>query len=297
MALRAEIRGHLDDWRRQIEEHLGHCVPSEKTPPQKLHEAMRYAIFPGGKRLRPVLTLAAATAVGGQIEPALPGACAVELIHTYSLVHDDLPAMDDDDLRRGRPTLHKAFGEALAILAGDALLTCAFDTLVSPSTGDPGRRLQAATALARAAGSSGMVGGQVDDLNTAGQQHDRTHVESIHRRKTAALLGACTSIGALLGGGSEGQVALLERFGEQLGLAFQIVDDLLDLDGTESIVGKSLRKDKPAGKLTYPGVYGREASRRKALHLAEGAKREISCLGTDGEILRSIADDVVERSF
>ena len=296
MAVRTEIRGRLDDWRGQIEERLKHCLPSEKTPPQKLHEAMFYAVFPGGKRLRPVLTLAAATAVGGQIEPALPGACAVELIHTYSLVHDDLPAMDDDDLRRGRPTLHKAFGEALAILAGDALLTCAFDILVSSSEGDPGRRLQAASALARAAGSSGMVGGQVDDLDTTRQQQDRTHVESIHRRKTAALMGACTRIGALLGGGSDDQVALLQRFGQQLGLAFQIVDDLLDLEGAESIVGKSLRKDERAGKLTYPGVFGTESSRRKTLDLAKGAKREIGCLGEDGDILRSIADDVVERS-
>lgn len=296
MAVRTEIRGRLDGWRRQIEERLEHCLPSEKTPPQKLHQAMRYAVFPGGKRLRPILTLAAATAVGGPIEAALPGACAVELIHTYSLVHDDLPAMDDDHLRRGRPTLHRVFGEALAILAGDALLTCAFDILVSSSEGDPGRRLQAVTALARAAGSSGMVGGQVDDLSTGGQQHDRAHVESIHRRKTAALMGACTRIGALLGGGSDDQVALLEHFGEQLGLAFQIVDDLLDLEGAESIVGKSLRKDEPAGKLTYPGVYGAEPSRRKALDLSEGAKQEIGCLGADGEILRSIADDVVERS-
>jgi geranylgeranyl diphosphate synthase type II len=296
MGVPTEIRGRLEDWRRQIEDALDRCLPPTAIPPQNLHEAMRYAVFPGGKRLRPVLTLAAADAIGGNAHDALPGACAVELIHNYSLVHDDLPAMDDDDLRRGRPTLHRVFGEALAILAGDALLTCAFDTLVSASGGDPNQRLQAAATLARAAGAAGMVGGQVDDLQATGRVLERSHVESIHHRKTAALMGACARIGALLGGGGSNQVDLLDRFGERLGLAFQIIDDLLDLEGSEPVVGKTLRKDERAGKLTFPSVWGVEASRSRASELVQEAKSEIETLGARASILRSIADSVVERS-
>jgi len=296
MGVPTEIRGRLEDWRHQIEDALDRCLPRPTSPPQNLHTAMRYAVFPGGKRLRPVLTLAAADAVGGSVCDALPGACAVELVHNYSLVHDDLPAMDDDDLRRGRPTLHRVYGEALAILAGDALLTCAFDTLLSAPGGEPNRRLQAAATLTRAAGPQGMVGGQVDDLQAAGRELDSSHVESIHHRKTAALMGACTRIGALLGGGGSDPVDTLTRFGEHLGLAFQIIDDLLDLEGNEAVVGKTLRKDQRSGKLTFPSVLGVEASRRRAFDLVREAKSEIDVLGPQASVLRSIADSVVERS-
>jgi geranylgeranyl diphosphate synthase type II len=256
---------------------------------------MRYALFPGGKRLRPLLVLAAAECAGGSVEEALPGACAVELVHAYSLIHDDLPALDNDDLRRGRPTVHRAFDEALAILAGDALLTRAFEILASAGPA-PERGLAAVRVLAEAAGTAGMIGGQVDDLEASGQAPDATRVESIHRRKTAALMGASARIGALLAGASADPVDELGRFGEQLGLAFQIVDDLLDREGVASEVGKAVRKDARAGKLTFPAVWGVEESRRRARQVADAAMAGLAGWGERARALQQIAGRVVERS-
>ncbi|MEE9217471.1 MAG: farnesyl diphosphate synthase [Acidobacteriota bacterium] len=296
MPASSEIDERLDTWRLQINESLDRWLPDETEAPPKLHRAMRYAVFPGGKRLRPVLVLASAELVGARNEVALPGACAVELVHTYSLVHDDLPALDNDEFRRGRPTLHRAFGEALAILAGDALLTCAVDILTTAPHQEHERRLRALAVLVQAAGTGGMIGGQVDDLEASGTPSDPSHVESIHRRKTAALMGASTRIGALLGGGSEDEIRALGRFGDSLGLAFQIVDDLLDLEGDEAEVGKALRKDRCAGKLTFPVVWGAKSSRQKAHALVQEAKQSIEAWGTDARILRDIADRVLHRN-
>lgn len=295
MTARVDPEAALAAWKRQVEEGLERALPSASEPPRRLHAAMRYAVFPGGKRLRPLLVLACAECVGGRPEDALPGACAVELVHAFSLVHDDLPALDNDDLRRGRPTLHRAFDEALAILAGDALLARAF-ALLAEGGGDPGGRLRAIAALTAAAGTAGMIGGQVDDLEASGQPPDARRVESIHRRKTAALMDACARIGALLGGGSDDEVERLGRFGERLGLAFQIVDDLLDREGSEREVGKALRKDAGAGKLTYPAVWGVEASREIARDLGEEAKAGLSAWGERARVLSQIADHVVQRT-
>jgi geranylgeranyl diphosphate synthase type II len=284
----------LAAWRPRIEAALERCLPEEERPPRRLHAAMRYAVFSGGKRLRPLLALAAASCAGGDVEAALPGACAVELIHTYSLVHDDLPALDNDELRRGRPTLHRVYGEALAILAGDALLTLAFETLAGGG-GEPARRLEAQISLARAVGASGMIGGQVDDLDPAGPGEPAERVESIHRRKTAALMGASARIGALLGGGAESDARVLSEVGERLGLAFQIVDDLLDETGSAAAVGKAVGKDQRSGKLTYPAVWGVEVSRRRAHEIAEEARRLLRPYGERAAALRAIAAHVVER--
>ena len=295
MAPVTDTESRLTAWRQRVEDSLDACLPSEGTPPGRLHAAMRYALFPGGKRLRPLLVLAAAECAGGQVEPALPGACAVELVHAYSLIHDDLPALDNDDLRRGRPTVHRAFNEALAILAGDALLTRAFEVLVSAGSA-PERRLAAVQTLAGAVGTAGMIGGQVDDLEAAGQSPDGARVESIHLRKTAALMGASARIGALLAGAPPGQADDLGRFGEQLGFAFQIVDDLLDREGSASEVGKAVGKDARAGKLTYPSVWGVEESRRRARQVTDAAVAGLARWGERACVLRQFADRVVERS-
>jgi geranylgeranyl diphosphate synthase type II len=284
----------LTPWRPRIEAALERCLPGEQRPPQRLHSAMRYAVFSGGKRLRPLLALAAASCAGSDPEAALPGACAVELVHTYSLIHDDLPALDNDDLRRGRPTLHRAYGEALAILAGDALLTLAFETLAGGSV-EPARRIEAQASLARAIGTSGMIGGQVDDLDPRGPGAPAERVESIHRRKTAALMGASARIGALLGGAPEADARALAEFGERLGLAFQIVDDLLDETGRAEEVGKAVGKDRSSGKLTYPAVWGVEASLRRAHEVAAEARLLLRPYGDRAVALRVIAEHAVER--
>ncbi len=291
----ADPESVLSAWRRRVEEALDAALPSGSEPPVRLHAAMRYAVFPAGKRLRPLVVLAAADCVGGSPVEVLPAACAAELVHTYSLVHDDLPALDNDDLRRGRPTVHRAYDEALAILVGDALLTRAFE-LLAAAPSEPRRRLAALAALAHAAGTRGMIGGQADDLEAAGRPPDAERVESIHRRKTAALLGACARVGAILGGGSPEAEQALGRFGEQIGLAFQIVDDLLDREGSEHEVGKAVGKDAGTGKLTFPAVWGVETSRRRARELGEAAKDGLARWGERAAPLRRIADHAVERS-
>ena len=273
----------LDGWirarRSAVESALDAALPAETAWPATIHRAVRYSLFAGGKRLRPILALAAAEAVAsanGADEAegralAMPAACALELIHTYSLIHDDLPAMDDDTLRRGQPTSHVVFGEGLAILAGDALLTEAFALMAREPVGASNgvldaRKLRAILLVADAAGPCGMVGGQAIDLEAegAGASFDGEGLRAMHARKTGALIRAAAAAGAVMAGASDAQLAAVERFASELGLAFQIVDDILDVEGASQALGKTAGKDAAAGKPTYPALYGLEASRRMA---------------------------------
>jgi geranylgeranyl diphosphate synthase, type II len=246
---------------------------------------MRYCVFAGGKRLRPVLVSIAGESLGAAEADLLPPACAVEMIHTYSLVHDDLPAMDDDDLRRGKPTCHRAFGEATAILAGDALLTRAFEVLAT-STLSADRIASCVAVLARAAGTEGMVGGQVADLEAEGATPDERRIERIHRSKTAALFGASAELGACAAGAGASDRRRCREFGEALGLAFQILDDLLDETGTPEETGKRVRKDRDRRKMTYPALLGVEGSRARAREWTERAMRTLDGAPRSDELVR-----------
>ena len=265
--------------------------------PTRLREAMRYSLLAPGKRLRPMLVLLAAEACGGAIEAAMPAACAVEMVHAYSLIHDDLPAMDDDDLRRGRPTNHRVFGEAVAVLAGDALLTEAFAVLSADCGLAAERRLAAIRELAVAAGAEGMVGGQTADILAEGAEADPRRVESIHRRKTGALLRACVRIGAILAGADARALASLSAYGEAIGLAFQIADDLLDELGNTQVTGKSAQRDRERGKSTYPAALGVERARQLLRELLEQGLAALGEFGASAEPLREIARRVVERAL
>ncbi|HXT59242.1 MAG TPA: farnesyl diphosphate synthase [Pirellulales bacterium] len=293
------------EMRSQIEEALDRYSRAEPGCPALLGEAMRYSLLAPAKRLRPLLALMAAEACGGTIEAALPAACAVEMIHSYSLIHDDLPAMDDDDLRRGRPTNHKVYGEATAILAGDALLTRAFEVLATEIR--PAEvAVACCAALGQAAGAAALVGGQADDLaqeqSAAQNGADRRSVaerlaelESIHRRKTGAMFLVSLQLGALTAGADAKQLKLLEDYGRSLGLAFQIADDLLDVHGDERAVGKRVGKDANRGKLTFPGLLGVDESRRRAERLIAEACDVLAPLGPPAEHLVMLARYVVER--
>jgi geranylgeranyl diphosphate synthase type II len=276
---------------------LSLLVPGEDVPPATIHRAMRYSLLSGGKRVRPALVIAAGEALGADAESLLTAASAVEMIHTYSLIHDDLPAMDDDDLRRGRPTCHKVFGEAIAILAGDALLTCAFEVLCRPDAApDAQRRLDLVRELATAAGTvDALVGGQVADLENEGRVPDAKLVEYIHGAKTGALIRAACVMGGIAAGGSVAQVSKLRVYGQRVGLAFQIADDVLDLTATAEQLGKTPGKDVATGKATWPAVFGVEASRAQALQLADQAIAEIKDLGPSTAALEGLARFVVAR--
>ncbi len=282
-----------------VDAFLDRYLPGESTPPETISRAVRYSLFAGGKRMRPVLVLAAAEAVGGDLEEALPAAAAFEMIHTYSLIHDDLPAMDDDSLRRGRPTSHVVFGEAVAILAGDALQTHAFAVLADPPPPcrvPAERRLRAIAELASAAGVAGMVGGQVLDLESEGRPVDAAALERIHRHKTGALIRASARVGAIVAGASEDDVSRLTRFGEEAGLAFQIVDDILDVEGSDAVLGKSAGKDARSGKATYPLVHGMDEARRKAEELVSSACLRLEPFGAAGRPLALLAEHILRRS-
>lgn len=264
------VENDLESLRRRTDEGLEHILPLPTAPPARLHEAMRYAVFAGGKRLRPACCLLAAQAVGGDFDSALPGACALELIHTYSLVHDDLPSMDDDDLRRGRKTVHRAFDEATAILVGDGLQTLAFQVMaeqLAPAVAAP-----VVAALARASGSLGMVGGQADDLAAEGRTLDRDEVLFIAQRKTAALFSAAFEIGGWCGGAPAAVARQLGTIGADLGVAFQIIDDLLDRTSTAEAMGKATGKDDVRGKATLPSLIGPEAAFMEAERLSARAR-------------------------
>ncbi len=285
--------------RTAVEQALEAALPEESAWPETIHRAARYSLGAGGKRIRPVLVLAAGAAVGGAREELMPLACAVEMIHTYSLIHDDLPAMDDDDLRRGKPTSHKVFGEAIAILAGDALLTRAFELLAEvPEAWDVERlrRRQRATALlAQACGTTGLIGGQVMDLESEGRTIAAADLERLHRAKTGALLSACVRGGAILGGAGEAELERLTRYASAIGLAFQVVDDVLDATETAEQLGKTPGKDQAAHKSTYVSVHGLERARAMAVGLREEALAAVAPFGAGGTLLAAIARLVVDR--
>ncbi|MCO6459543.1 MAG: polyprenyl synthetase family protein [Pirellulaceae bacterium] len=279
---------------REIESSLERYTQWDEDCPPRLREAIRHSLLAPGKRLRPLLVLMAAEACGSPGGEAMPAACAVELVHTYSLIHDDLPAMDDDDMRRGRPSCHAKFGEALAILAGDALLARAFEIL-SRDVRPAETAVSCCQELARAAGATALVGGQADDLDAERTGGDMARLLAIHRRKTGALLEVCLRLGGLVASATERQFEALREYGQQLGLAFQIVDDLLDLDGNEAALGKRTGKDQDRGKLTFPGVMGREASRREAERLVSSAREALVVFGSQAGGLDALARFVVER--
>lgn len=281
-----------------IERELQYLVAANGGPASRLFEAMRYSLLAGGKRLRPILALAACEAAGGPLEAALGFGCAVEMIHTYSLIHDDLPCMDDDDLRRGRPTNHKVFGEAIATLAGDGLLTDAFKVLArSPLSAriPAAALLETIAELADAAGSAGMVGGQVIDLLGEGRGLSLGELEVMHGQKTGALFIASVCGGARLGGATEAQVNALRAYARKLGLAFQVADDLLDVEASAEQIGKRTQKDEARGKATYPALLGSERSHQLARDLAAEALHAIAGFDTRAEPLRALVNYAVER--
>lgn len=291
------FESYLAERRAIVERFLDQWVPCEDVPPETISRAVRYSLFAGGKRLRPILVLASTEAVGGHLEHALPAAAAFEMIHTYSLIHDDLPAMDDDSLRRGQPTSHVVFGDAIAILAGDALQTHAFHVLSEgSSTVDADRRLRALAILAHASGASGMVGGQVADLEAEGQDIEARGLEFIHRHKTGALIRAACEVGAVIGGGDTAQVAGLARYGESIGLAFQIIDDILDVTGNPATLGKSAGKDAKAGKATYPHIHGMERAKARASELVGAAVEELTPFEQRAQPLRRLAQRILDRT-
>lgn len=283
---------YLSSRRALIDRTLDEHLPPATTPPAVIHEAIRYAVLGGGKRIRPILAIAAAEACGAQIEPLLVPFAGLELIHTYSLVHDDLPALDDDDLRRGRKTTHVIYGDAIAILTGDALLTEAFSWLARPVV-DSGRQLDAIKEVAGAIDSRGMIGGQVADLQAAPATVDQ--LEFIHRNKTAKLITASVVLGGLLAKASESQLDALRRYGEAAGLAFQIVDDLLDQERTSEELGKTAGKDAAQGKLTYPALLGAERARERVENLLRVAVENAGMISGPLNYLAEIARYICER--
>ncbi|MBW4441326.1 MAG: polyprenyl synthetase family protein [Plectolyngbya sp. WJT66-NPBG17] len=290
-----DLKGYLAARQQQVETALDRAFPV--VYPDKIYEAMRYSLLAGGKRLRPVLCLATCDLFGGTSEMAMPTACALEMIHTMSLVHDDLPAMDDDDYRRGKLTNHKVFGEAVAILAGDGLLAYAFEHIVEETKNVPSDRLiKVVSRLGRAVGAAGLVGGQVVDLACEGVKDvSLDTLNFIHTHKTAALLEASVVSGGILAGGSDSDIQRLTRYAQAIGLAFQIVDDLLDITSTQEELGKSIGKDVNVEKATYPRLLGMEESRRQAEQLVEQAKAEVVGFGETALPLMAIADYITAR--
>lgn len=285
----------FEEDRLAVEDSLEKLMPAAATQPPSIHTAMRYSVFAGGKRIRPILCLETARIFDADVTPALHPACAMEFIHTYSLIHDDLPALDNDDLRRGKPTCHKKFGEAIAILAGDALLTLAFEAIgATPVAAE--RRAAILSEVASAAGTvNGMVGGQVADIEAEGKSVDPKMLEYIHRSKTAALIRASISAGALCAGAGAQDVTRLRRFGETIGWAFQVTDDILDVEESSAALGKTAGKDMAQQKATYPAVYGLEKSHEIANELATKAIAELAPYAAKASRLREIAEFLVLR--
>jgi geranylgeranyl diphosphate synthase type II len=290
-----KLPAFFEEDHQAVEQALERLLPAETTPPPSIHRAMRYSVFAGGKRVRPILCMEAARIFSAQVETAVTAGCALEFIHTYSLIHDDLPALDNDDLRRGKPTCHKQFGEAAAILAGDALLTLAFQTLAeTPLAAE--RRVNAVQEVSRAAGTvRGMVGGQVADLEAEGKPVQPEMLEYIHRSKTAALIRASVVTGAICGGAGEADVERLRRFGESIGWAFQVVDDILDVEESSVALGKTAGKDQAQEKATYPALFGLEKSREFAGQLVGEAIAELAPYGERAARLRQLAEFLAAR--
>jgi geranylgeranyl diphosphate synthase type II len=297
------LEEYLREKRALVDATLDANLPPAATNPPTIHEAMRYAVLGGGKRIRPIVAIAAAEAVGAKVEPLLAHLCALELIHTYSLVHDDLPALDNDDLRRGRRTTHVVYGEAMGVLTGDALLTEAFAWLAKPIAGlEPARQLRAIAEVATAVDSTGMIGGQVADIVAERSQEASTDREAllrelqfIHRNKTGKLFTASAVLGGLLGGASEEQLAALRRYADALGLAFQIVDDLLDIEESSATLGKTAGKDIAQGKLTWPALLGADSARAQVGRLLEEARENAGMIAGPVNYLAPIAGFICER--
>jgi geranylgeranyl diphosphate synthase type II len=291
------LKSYLASRQKLIDRALDQYLPKENVRPATIHKAMRYSLFAGGKRLRPILTLAAAEACGGRIDNALPLACAMECIHTYSLVHDDLPSMDNDDFRRGRPTCHKVFGDGIAVLAGDALLTIAFEIV---SRAKPPHRYDPFTLLrevAVAAGSRKLIAGQVADLEAEGKKVSLSDLRYIHQNKTAAILTASVCLGSMSANATAKELAAITKFGRALGLAFQVIDDILDVTQTSEKLGKSAGKDVAAQKATYPAVMGLSKSRAEAKRLTKEAHVALTIFGKKGDTLRDLANYLLEREY
>lgn len=281
----------------EVDTALDRFLPAANFPPAIIHAAMRYTLFAGGKRLRPILTLAAAEACGGHRQNAMPAACAVEMLHTYSLVHDDLPCMDDDDLRRGRPTCHKVYGEGMAVLCGDALLTEAFLALAEMPVTTHYGHADYLKELALTGSSRHLIGGQVMDLENEGKSINLEQLEQIHRSKTAALLTCALRLGAMSANASAAQLNAISQFGQALGLAFQVIDDILDVTQSSEILGKTAGKDVAAAKATYPALLGLEESRRIAGQLTQHANRSLEIFGDSACRLQAIADSMLNRHY
>jgi geranylgeranyl diphosphate synthase type II len=291
-----DLKGYLTERRVQVEAALEKALPV--AYPERIYDAMRYSLLAGGKRLRPILCLATCELVGGAIEVAMPTACALEMVHTMSLIHDDLPSMDNDDYRRGQLTNHKVYGEDVAILSGDGLLAYAFEWIAGQTQGAaPDRILEVVRRLGKAVGPAGLVGGQIVDLESEGQsQVSLDTLDFIHLHKTAALLDISVVSGAILAGASEATIGKLTRYAQRIGLAFQIVDDVLDITATQEELGKSIGKDVEAQKVTYPSILGLEESRHKAQQLIQEAKAELVAFGDLGQPLVAIADYITART-
>ena len=295
-----ELKAYMQERIQLVEAALDRYLPAADTLPGSLHDAMRYSVFAGGKRIRPILMIAACEAGGGTPQRVLPAACAMEMIHSYSLIHDDLPAMDDDDYRRGKPTNHKVYGEATAILAGDGLLTEAFLLLSNPEvwTDLPAQaRCEVIHLLARSAGSRGMVGGQVVDMESEGKEIDLPTLEYIHTHKTGALILAAIEAGAILGDATPEQRRALCRYGEAAGLAFQVADDILDIVADQEQLGKDVGSDQAREKATYPALLGLEGARERARELRTLAFDALEIFESSARPLREIASYIVDRSF
>ncbi|AMM42036.1 farnesyl-diphosphate synthase [Candidatus Desulfofervidus auxilii] len=293
-----DLNAYLKERKLLVEEALEHYLPPQKGFYNPIVEAMRYSLFAGGKRLRPILCLAATEIVGGKKETALPVACALEMIHTYSLIHDDLPAMDNDDFRRGKPTNHRVFGEAMAILAGDGLLTEAFYLLTYPdllAKIPPAQLVWISHLIAQAAGFRGMVSGQVMDLEATGKEIGLEELKAIHDHKTGALIRVAVESGAIIGGGNKTEVEALKEYGTQIGLAFQIVDDVLDIEGNPEDMGKNIGSDEPQQKATYPKLVGLNEAKEMAQTCIKRGIHALKPFGERAMPLKALAQYIIER--
>lgn len=292
------IKHYLDERKTLVDKALQKFMPNPSGLASDVIKAMNYSLFAGGKRIRPILCIAGAEAVGGSADSVVPVACAIELIHTYSLIHDDLPVMDNDDFRRGKPTNHTVFGEAVALLAGDGLLTLAFNLMAGYGAEKEVEKkalLRVIDLIASAAGYRGMVGGQVVDIIYEGKEPDATVVEYIHRHKTAALISVSVTAGTILAGGNEDEEKAMNSYGQQIGLAFQIADDILNIEGDRKVMGKGTGSDKEKGKITYPSVFGTAESKTIQKELIENAIESLKKFDTRAEPLRDLARYIIER--
>jgi geranylgeranyl diphosphate synthase type II len=291
------MKNYLESRQKLVDEALDDCLPAANTKPKTIHKAMRYSVFAGGKRLRPILCLAAAECCGGSAATAMPLACAVECIHTYSLIHDDLPCMDNDDLRRGMPTSHKVFGEGIAVLAGDALLTLGFEVASQVAESPRHSLREVIRELAVACGSRNLIAGQVIDLESEGRKVSLPLLRFIHESKTAALLRSSIRLGAMSANATPRDLEHLSNFGRALGLAFQVIDDILDVTQTSEKLGKSAGKDLADEKATFPAVVGLEKSRKAAKQLTEQAHLALRPIGRRAETLHSLAEHLLDREY